>query len=225
MPAKSVTLERPSRKRIITLIALGIVGVMLVGACTNPGQSKSAQDVLQNLSEQIFQRANKDQYPLGAITGPTAEVKNVSARIVRFNDPNKIGYLAEFSNDGKVLEVVTIKGKVSSTGSQLTNTDNINYNGGNGGGNVVTRSIGDDGTYGPEECEGNGIFYFRADNNAIEEFCGQLWKYSDAPFTVTTPPVINVIAGQGVTTAIPAGGSPQTALGSSQTAPSPPTTR
>lgn len=146
-------------------------------------------------------------FPLASLHGPTAEMANVAAREVRLNDPNKIGYLYGLSSTGQVMAFWTIRGKPSSMGSQLTNTQNA---AGSAGGNSrigdrILSSPGDDGTYGPEECESQGIFAFTSDTDALIEWCGP-WFYSDAPLHLATAPIIAVTA-QPPTTPIPAGGS------------------
>lgn len=140
--------------------------------------------------------------------GPTAEMKNVSAKIVRFSDPNKIGYVGVWSANGGLISMDVIKGKVSSTGSELTNTENVVGSADHTGlGSTVLSSPGDDGTYGPEECQGVGIFFFLASTDALKEICvgSGIWQYSDAPFSATTTPLVTVTGNP--TTAIPAGGS------------------
>ncbi len=72
-------------------------------------------------------------------------------------------------------------------------------------GDLTVSSPGDDGTYGPEECQGQGVFGFTADSDALIEWCGP-WFYSDAPLRLATVPIIVGTAGA-PTTPIPSGGS------------------
>src|SRR5580658_6718220 len=72
-------------------------------------------------------------YPLGAMND-SAERANLTERLVRMNNPNKLGYLTLVTQSGQILATFTIKGKVSSTASQLTNTQN-----------VIVRNCGDKG--------------------------------------------------------------------------------
>jgi hypothetical protein len=60
-----------------------------------------------------------------------------------------------------------------------------------GGCTNVVESMGDDGSFGPEECQAQGIFAFTADSNSLVEWCGP-WFYSDAPLKLTSQPLILV---------------------------------
>jgi hypothetical protein len=62
-------------------------------------------------------------YPLDAMTD-SPERSNLSERLLRMNNPNKIGYVALVAQTGQIIVTFTIKGKVSSTQSQLTNSQN-----------------------------------------------------------------------------------------------------
>jgi hypothetical protein len=198
--------------RLAQLAFVMVATTAILTACSDTGSNTgNSQGELQSLSEQIFQKANKQaaQDYVNRLNGATAEVKNVQARDIRLMDPNKIGYVYHFTNDGKLLEYYTIRGKMSSTASQLTNSQNVITQSAlrSNGGNVVTDSIGDDGTYNAEECGTAGVFFFRADNDAIVTMCGGIITYSDAPLTLTSQPVVIVQADQKVTTDIPQGGS------------------
>ncbi len=173
------------------------------------GNVSDQQQIMQNCTTQVMgQTHSQGWYPLQNQHGPTAEMGNVAARIVRLNDPNRIGYVGIWSANGALISMDTIRGKVSSTGSQLTNDQNTVGNADSSGlGERVVSSPGDDGTYGPEECQGVGIFYFLASTDALQEVCvgSGIWKYSDAPFSANSAPTVVVTANP--TTPIPAGGS------------------
>jgi hypothetical protein len=130
-------------------------------------------------------------YPLSGMND-SAERTNMTERLLRMNNPNKIGYVALVSNFGQILTTFTIKGKVSSTASQLTNTQNISVRSCGDKGEdrcaISTDSMGDDGSYGPEEGGKNGIFFFTTAGVLVE--WNGLWHYSDTPITMTSKPVV-----------------------------------
>jgi hypothetical protein len=134
-------------------------------------------------------------YPLSQMHGPTQEMKNDRERLLRLNDPNKIGYLSVILANGDVLGYWTIKGKPTSTESELLNTQDISNcsNGKTSGDSCsVVDSLGDDGTYGGEECAtNNGVFFFDT-RNAIHEVCpgSATVIYSDVPENYTTKPIV-----------------------------------
>lgn len=209
-----------SKSHYIMAVVTLMIG-LTIGACSSSSSADASPghcgDMSGNVSDQqqAMQDCTKhnlanthvgDWFP--QLHGPTAEMGNVAARMIRMNDPNRIGYVGVWSANGALVSMDTIRGKVSSTGSQLTNLDNtVGHSDDSHLGERVVRSPGDDGTYGPEECEGVGIFYFLASNDSIQEVCvgAGIWKYSDAPFDATTKPSVVVTAN--TTTAIPAGGS------------------
>jgi hypothetical protein len=124
-------------------------------------------------------------YPLGEMND-SAERANLTERLLRMNNPNKIGYVTLMTQNGQVIATFTIKGKVSSTASQLTNTQNVQSAWSNAA--VVVDSMGDDGSYGPEEGGKNAIFFFTTAGVLIE--WSGLWQYADAPVTMRTPPLV-----------------------------------
>lgn len=119
-------------------------------------------------------------YPLSAIkTGGFLERQNLSERLTRFSKPNKIGYVYIMSF-GKFVGYYAIKGKISSTESQLTNTmqtweasqDN----------DTVVASIGDDGSFGPNE---NAVFFFTTSGVLVQTNLD--YVYSDQPLNIDVP--------------------------------------
>src|SRR6266513_1205464 len=179
------------RRRPALLLAGSLIVVGLVAAaCTDQGGSNS-QSQGQAVTEQYATKlSTAEPYPLSAMND-SSERKNLAERLVRLNDPNKIGYLYGLSSTGQVMAFWTIKGKPSSTGSQLTPTQQNRQGDCQGGCTNVVESMGDDGSFGPEECSASGIFAFTADANALIEWCGP-WFYSDAPLKLTTAPLIVV---------------------------------
>lgn len=177
----------PNRKIVASLAVAAAVGLG-VAACGST--AKTSTDNAQAVTEQYAKTLTAaEPYPLSQMKD-SAERANLRERLLRLNDPNKIGYLYELSQNGQVVAAFTVKGKVSSTGSQLTNT-NAPYAfcpSCSGGGPLTTvDSMGDDGSYGPEE---GGIFFFTT-AGVLVEWSG-IWQYSDAPLNLTSAPLITI---------------------------------
>lgn len=174
-----------TRKRIaVAAIGIVILTGLTAGSCdNNPAPPNSAQGSGQADTESAFaqQRA--------AVPYPAAELKdslerrNIRERLLRTNQPNKIGYIYLLSLSGTPLGYYTIKGKVSSTDSQMTTTDLIiKDQGQSGGGNVTVPAPGDDGTYGPNE---PGVFFFTTEGAFVTTSLTYL--YSDQPLPLNVP--------------------------------------
>jgi len=134
-------------------------------------------------------------YPLSDMNDST-ERSNLTERLLRMNDPAKLGYVTLLTNAGQIFATFTIQGKVSSTASQLTNTQNIipKYCGNKGEDicSIAVDSMGDDGSYGPEEGGQNGIFFFTT-GGVLIEWNGP-FHYTDAPQIMTSAPVVTLSA-------------------------------
>jgi hypothetical protein len=186
-------------KKVLSAILVAVAGVAIVACQGTTGALQKAQQATTNAYEQKLTTA--EPYPLSAMND-SAERANLSARLIRLNDPNKIGYVAGLSSTGQVIAYWTIRGKVSSMGSELTVTQNLVHI--NNSGTGVVDSMGDDGSYGPEECASTGVFFFTEQTDALVEWCGP-WVYSDAPLNITSAPLI--VENGAPTTPIPVGGS------------------
>ncbi len=196
---------------LMAVAALVVACTKSAGATTPAGTLTCADVTCQQVQMQqttgkyMKQLTSAQPYPLSAMTD-SAERANLRARLIRLNDPNRIGYFYEMSQTGQVIAFYTIRGKVSSTGSQLSNPENaIGYAGSHDVGGTVVSSPGDDGSFGPEECQSQGVFFFTADTDALVEWCGA-WQYSDAPLKLATAPIITT-SGQAPTSPVPVGGS------------------
>lgn len=179
-----------NKKISAALVSAAIVGLGLTacGASSQPNSTDKAQSITEQVSKQL---SAAEPYPLSQMKD-SSELANLRERLLRMNDPNKIGYLYELSQNGQIIASFTVKGKVSSTGSQILNT-NYAYTpcpSCSGGGPATTvDSMGDDGSYGPEE---GGIFFFTT-SGALVEWNG-LFQYSDAPVDITSKPLITMDA-------------------------------
>lgn len=154
-----------------------------------------------------FDKSIFDQYH-----GPTDEMTNDSKRDLTLNDPNRVGYVYIMSGYGQLIANYTILGKVSSTTSQLTESQDIVDDNNcvtgvvdGGGSNAgytkgacsdIVDSLGDDGTYGGEE---PGIFFYTTSGVLVEWGSSVIWGYGDAPMGLTSKPVLTYNVNTAVT--------------------------
>jgi hypothetical protein len=169
-------------------VALAAIALALAGCKPQPPDSQTKNQAITEAYASKLTTARP--YPLAAMRD-SAERANLTERLLRMNNPNKVGYVYELTQNGQILAHYVIKGKLSSTASQLTNTQNI-VNKCIGYCPVAVDSMGDDGSYGPEEGGDDGVFFFTA-NGVLIEWNG-LWLYSDAPMELSTPPLLTMNA-------------------------------
>lgn len=117
------------------------------------------------------------------------ERENINKRTTLWNDPNKVAYIY-LVDYGKVMTFYTIKGKVSSVNSQISNPDQLVRADVYGSGYKTHRmpSPAEDGSYGTN---GDAVFFFTTDGTYVE------WNGSymlcDKPLQLSTPPLLIVI--------------------------------
>jgi hypothetical protein len=109
------------------------------------------------------------------------ERQQINKRTSLWNDPNKVSYIYLVSF-GKVMSFLTIKGKVSSVNSQITNPSQVRWR---SSGIVTLPSPAEDGSYGEN---GDAIFFFTTDGTYVE-WAGD-YMLADKPLKLSTPPVI-----------------------------------
>lgn len=183
-------------KLIIAALATTLVAMVAVG-CTNYTPQTDSQSVSQRVTQEYNKKLTaKVPYPLEQMND-SIELRNLREKLLRFNKPDKIGYVYTFSNTGEVIDFYTIKGKVSSTQSQMTVTDQAQYicqvkpflpkdADVNRADNqvcdwAITKSPGDDGSYGDNE---PGIFFFTTEDVYVSMSFNTIWRYYDAPLKV-----------------------------------------
>lgn len=155
------------RKKVIAIMAALAAAVLLTaGACDND-ESKAYQQ---------RKAANKQLDP----TRNTLEKQNLQRKLKIEENPSQVGYVYVM-NFGNIVGYYVIKGKVSSSGSQLQPEDDIvqPYAGGD---RYVTDGPQDDGTYGDGD---PGIFFFLANGAMISTSLDYL--YSTVPIPVDVP--------------------------------------
>lgn len=166
-------------KNLITAIAAALL-VFSLTACNETGSN--AQTEGQKVTEQAFEQQSKAvPYPADELRD-SLERRNLVERLRRTNDPDKIGYVY-LINYGDVMGYYTIKGKVSSTQSQMT-TDQLVVKGdfGEGWESQVVNAPGDDGSYGANE---EGIFFFTTEGAFVTTSLD--YVYADAPLPFNVP--------------------------------------
>lgn len=171
-------------KKIIATVIAVFALVLGATACETEPKNGEAQAEGQKVTEQAFDQQSKAvPYPVNELTD-SLERRNIRERLLRTNDPEKIGYVY-LLNYGKVLGYYTIKGKVSSTQSQMTTDTLIQYacNDGLSGCQAVTvPAPGDDGSYGANE---DGVFFFTTEGAYVTTSLD--YVYADAPLPFDVP--------------------------------------
>jgi len=122
-------------------------------------------------------------YPLSQMKD-SLERRNIRERLLRFNKPQKIGYLYVLSF-GKFVGYYVVKGKVSSVQSQMTSQTQTYKDGRDDNASGQIPSIGDDGSFGPNEGGDRGVFFFTTQGVMVETTLD--WVYSDAPLNIDVP--------------------------------------
>lgn len=175
------------RKRFLWVFTWLLTVVLIAGcsmaAAGKPPFQKEGEKVSNEIADQL----------VGAVPYPVASMKDslerrdLRERLLRFNRPDKVGYVYITSLTGQPVGYYVIKGKVSSTQSQMTNPQQTwNEDCGNACGNIGNvDSIGDDGSYGPEEGGPAGVFFYTTNGVLVETTMP--WIYSDSPLPLHAP--------------------------------------
>ncbi|GAC1413827.1 MAG: hypothetical protein NVSMB66_6410 [Candidatus Doudnabacteria bacterium] len=182
-------------KKLLILPTL-LFGIMLAGAGCSSDVSSSSGNIEQNHTE-ANQQALLQQQPPVTLTW-SLERDNINKRTNLWNNPNKVSYIY-LVNFGKVMAFYTIKGKVSSVNSQVTNSSQLTWKCVNADGTYassgncndfgqkivegVIPSPSEDGSYGTN---GNSVFFFTTDG-AYVEWQGD-YMLADQPLKLTTQP-------------------------------------
>ena len=171
-------------KKILAL-ALALILSVLFSASSCDEQKSDSHEQGQKLTEQAYkQQADAVPYPADKLRDST-ERRNLRERLLRQNDPDRIGYVYILSF-GKFIGYYTIKGKVSSTQSQMTPSDSLDDQGCSGCSDVVVQAPGDDGSYGENE---DGVFFFTTSGAMVQVSTDYI--YADEPIAVGGVPELN----------------------------------
>lgn len=164
---------------MLAITAGGVVG------CTSSSASKAqkAQNSLAGTEVQEFSSAVPYPFASQAPSDPL-ERKNLAARLIAQNSKGSTAYVYILAPlDGKPIGYYVIKGKVSSTGSEMTSTDvNVDCSTGSTNSTCTNLAIGDDGSYGMNEGGQNGVFFFTSTGVLVETTLP--WISSNAPITL-----------------------------------------
>lgn len=174
--------------RIIAMLIVVILGAGALSSCESDESTPQKEGQAQ--TEQAFeQQSTKVPYPADQLTD-SLERRNVRERLLRLNDADKIGYVYFFPfGSGEPFGYWTIKGKVSSTQSQMT-TDVLQADTPDDGSrakDAIVTAPGDDGSYGENE---RGVFFFTTEG-AMIQVCEDCYFYADQPVNIGGIPELN----------------------------------
>ena len=150
---------------------------LLLTGCT---LDESTSTTEQKLTEQNQARLLDSQPPVKLSW--SLERENINKRTTLWNDANKVSYIYLISY-GKVMAFYTIKGKVSSVNSQISNTEYLASKYGTGHYiDGVLPSPSEDGSYGTN---GDAVYFFDT-QGTYYEWAGD-YLLVDQPMKVQTP--------------------------------------
>lgn len=155
------------KKKITGALLAGALTLGTLSGCVDAEQAQQ-QDLKDNSigeemvwTEQSQKRLNKVQPP--PQLDYSLERANLTKRLERWNDENKVSYIYLMSY-GQVVSHYTIKGKVSSVNSKLSTNDQVVRT--HAGGSYQTVESPDfDGSYGSN---GDAVFFFTTDDTYVE---------------------------------------------------------
>lgn len=193
-----------SRRQLLTAGALSAVAATAMTACDgsskpantggnvnqNAGNVNDLQDQEEKLTIEPFNRVKtipSQKYPADLITD-SLELRNQREKLLRFNEPDKPGWVYLFTTTGGLIAEFEIRGKVSSTQSSMTTSTGVykDTNGSSGICNIPVEVPGDDLSFGPNEGGEAGKFFFTADGVLV--FWDGPLLYLDAPLKVLQQP-------------------------------------
>lgn len=170
-------------KSTIAIIVMALVATFGISACSNQttnDSSKLQQQGQQDTVDAFAKQSATVPYPKDELTN-SLERANLRERLLRTNKPDALGYVYLMSF-GKIIGYYTVKGKVSSTQSQMTTDQLVVHNCDNGCSFNAVNAPGDDGSYGPNE---QGIFFFTTSGQMVTTNLDYIW--SDNPIAIEVP--------------------------------------
>ena len=182
------TLRTYSSKIKIAIMAI-LIG-FTVTACTGDGPPANDTQQQSQKTVETYQHAAETAvpYPLAEMQrGGWLERRLLRENLLRQNDAHRIAYVTLLNALGAPIVQYTIQGMVFELNSQMTTEDKITYAGcgSNCGNSAVTKSPGDNGTWGPEP---HAISFYTTEGVQVK-FNG-LYIESDSPQNLTTKPLI-----------------------------------
>jgi len=164
--------------RRIKLALAGLVALLLLALTGCEDAEKTEQN--NPVANANFE-AQKKNDPIPNLTD-SLERANIIEHLKRNNQPDRTRYIYLLADTGGVYAYYVIKGKVTSTGAQLTPTDDIVDTCNGSYCPQVVQGPTDDGSFGGDE----GGIYFFTDTGVEIQWNGR-WLLTDAPMTIKTP--------------------------------------
>lgn len=167
-------------KTVTKLGALAAVAVLALAGCTSSTPANIPQNDKQANSNYDAQKKN-DPIPT---LNDSLERANIIEHVKRNNQPDRVRYIYLLADTGGIYAYFVIKGKVTSTASQLTPTDNVVDVCSNATEYCpqVVQGPTDDGSFGGDE----GGIYFFTDTGVEVQWNGR-WLLTDQPMVIKTP--------------------------------------
>jgi hypothetical protein len=164
--------------RRIRLFLAGLAAMLLlaVAGCTGPADTEN-----NNPPPTANYEAQNNNDPIPNLTD-SLERSNIVEHLKRNNQPDRTRYIYLLADTGGVYAYYVIKGKVTSTGAQLTPTDDIVDACNADFCPQVVQGPTDDGSFGGDE----GGIYFFTDTGVEIQWNGR-WLLTDAPMEIKTP--------------------------------------
>lgn len=163
------------------ILVLGVAIVAPMAIAGKPDWWRASEKTSDEVATAAFAAV---PYPMSAVkAGGFLERRQQVEHLKRNSNPNRIGYVY-LLNYGKIVGYYVVKGKLSSTQSQLTNT-NQTWDCGDGCENTVD-SIGDDGSFGINEGGDRGVFFYTPNGTEVTTVTD--WIYSDKPLAIDNVP-------------------------------------
>lgn len=164
-------------KKILT----GLFGILVLLVFAGCGIKQSTASKEQALTEANQSVLIKSQPPVKLKW--SLERDQINKRTELWNSQNKVSYIY-LIDYGKVMGFYTIKGKVSSVNSQVTNpTQYVRINGMSD--RYKFESPAEDGSYGTN---GDAIFFFTTEGVYVE--WNGTYMLADRPLKMSTPPAL-----------------------------------
>lgn len=175
---------RPTLRRTALTATIALLAATATACNGSSNNASSAQNANNQLAATEYQKFSAAvPYPFtNAMPSDPLERKNLARRLQTYNSAGDTNYVYIETFGGQVIGYYVIRGKVSSTGSQMTSTQvNVNCGSGTTNGQSCTNdAIGDDGSYGPEEGGQFGVFFYTTSGTLVE---------TDNPFIVSSQPI------------------------------------
>ena len=174
-----------SRFRTFGIALLAVMTLALVSGCVT-SKIKTGDTAIQdmNTTDKTVTNLTKTQ-PL-PVYEYSQERANLLRRLDEFNKPDKISYIV-LIHHGKIWRYCTVKGKVSSLNSLVSNPQQFIRIEGIGVLNAPLSSPDLDGSYGDNP---EGIFFYTTDGEYVE-WTGD-YMVSTRPLNLSTPPEVTI---------------------------------